>query len=133
MDNSKVPHPSPFRKYHQNLQTLKPIRWSSSQSHPLDNAGFLSFTTFAWMMPMMWAMFRNKLDMDSINLSPLDVAATSGERLQRLWEEEVTRVGLEKASLVRVILRFQRTRLILSVMIGVLFMVAAFVGPVSGI
>ncbi|XP_022598440.1 multidrug resistance-associated protein 9 [Seriola dumerili] len=129
MDNSKAPHPSPFRKYHQNLQTLKPIRWSSSQSHPLDNAGFLSFTTFAWMMPMMWAMFRNKLDMDSINLSPLDVATTSGERLQRLWEEEVARVGLEKASLVRVILRFQRTRLILSVMIGVLFMVAAFVGP----
>uniref|UniRef100_A0A8C2ZTD2 ATP binding cassette subfamily C member 12 n=1 Tax=Cyclopterus lumpus TaxID=8103 RepID=A0A8C2ZTD2_CYCLU len=119
-----------FGKYSQNLQTLKPFRWSSSQSHPLDNAGFLSFATFAWMTPMMWALFRNKLDLSSLNISPLDVSDTSGERLQRLWEEEVAKVGLEKASVVRVFLRFQRTRLILSVIAGVLAMVAAFLGPV---
>uniref|UniRef100_A0A4W6G179 ATP binding cassette subfamily C member 12 n=1 Tax=Lates calcarifer TaxID=8187 RepID=A0A4W6G179_LATCA len=132
LDNSEILHPSPFRKYHQSLQTLKPIRWSSSQSHPLDNAGFLSFTTFAWMTPMMWAMFRNRLDVNSLNLSPMDVATTSGDRhgtFLRLWEEEVEKVGLEKASMVRVILRFQRTRLILSVMIGILAMVAVFLGP----
>ena len=29
---SERPHPSPFRKYEQSLQTLKPIRWSSSES-----------------------------------------------------------------------------------------------------
>lgn len=52
-------------------------------------------------------------------------------RLQRLWEEEVAKVGLEKASLVRVIFRFQKTRLILSVIVGVLAMLAAFLGPVS--
>ncbi|XP_069030712.1 ATP-binding cassette sub-family C member 12 [Embiotoca jacksoni] len=129
VDKNEKAHTSMFRKYHQSLQTLKPFRWSSPQSHPLDNAGFLSFTTFAWMTPMMWAMFRNKLDVSSLTLSPLDMADTSGERLQRLWEEEVAKVGLEKASLVRVILRFQRTRLILAVIIGILAMVAAFLGP----
>ncbi|XP_070762761.1 ATP-binding cassette sub-family C member 12 [Enoplosus armatus] len=129
VDNSQMANPSLFRKYHQSLHTLKPFRWSSAQTHPLDNAGFLSFTTFAWMTPMMWAMFRNKLDMSSLNLSPLDAADTSGERLHRLWEEEVARVGLEKASLVRVFLRFQRTRMIVSVATGVLAMVAAFMGP----
>uniref|UniRef100_A0A7N8X9C8 ATP-binding cassette, sub-family C (CFTR/MRP), member 12 n=1 Tax=Mastacembelus armatus TaxID=205130 RepID=A0A7N8X9C8_9TELE len=41
-------------------------------------------------------------------------------RLQRLWEEEVAKVGMEKASLVRVALRFQRTRMILSVIVGIL-------------
>lgn len=51
-----------------------------SRPHPLDNAGFLSFATFAWMTPMMWAMFRNKLDVSSLSLSPFDVADTSGER-----------------------------------------------------
>jgi len=51
-------------------------------------------------------------------------------RLQRLWEEEVAKVGLEKASLIRVVLRFQRTRLILSVTVGILAMIAAFIGPV---
>ncbi|XP_035537849.1 multidrug resistance-associated protein 9 [Morone saxatilis] len=129
LDKSETADSSRFRKYHQSLQILKPFRCSSSQSHPLDNAGFLSFTTFAWMTHMMWAIFRNKLDLSSLNLSPLDAAHTSGERLQRLWEEEVEKVGLEKASLVRVILRFQRTRLIVSVIIGVLSMVAAFFGP----
>ncbi|KAM9409966.1 LOW QUALITY PROTEIN: ATP-binding cassette sub-family C member 12 [Pholidichthys leucotaenia] len=104
-------HSSSFGKYHHSLQTLKPIRLSSSQPHPVDNAGFISFTTFAWMTPMMWAIFRNKLDMSSLNLSRFDVADTSGERLERLWEEEVAKKGLEKASLTQVVFRFQRTRL----------------------
>ncbi|XP_041813283.1 ATP-binding cassette sub-family C member 12 isoform X2 [Chelmon rostratus] len=129
LENSKKAKSSLFGKYHQSIQTLKPFRCSSSHSHPVDNAGFLSFTTFAWMTPMMWSMFRDKLDMNSLSLSPLDAADTSGNRLHRLWEEEVAKVGLEKASLVRVILRFQRTRLIFSVIIGILSMMAAFLGP----
>ncbi|KAK9543036.1 hypothetical protein VZT92_000849 [Zoarces viviparus] len=129
LDNREKSYPTLSGRYSQSLQTLKPFRCSSSQSHPLDNAGFLSFATFTWMIPMMWALFRNKLDMSSLNLSPLDVADTSGERLPRLWEEEVAKVGLEKASLGRVILRFQRTRLILSIAVGVLAMLAAFLGP----
>uniref|UniRef100_A0A665V6E2 ATP-binding cassette, sub-family C (CFTR/MRP), member 12 n=1 Tax=Echeneis naucrates TaxID=173247 RepID=A0A665V6E2_ECHNA len=127
--NGDIHSDSLFRKYHQSLQTLKPIRWSSSQSHPLDKAGFLSFSTFSWMTPIMWSMFRNKLDIDSVSLSPLDGAAINVERLQRLWKQEVARVGLEKASLGRVILRFQRTRLIMSILVGVLAMVAVFIGP----
>lgn len=52
-------------------------------------------------------------------------------RLQRLWKEEVAKVGLEKASLNRVIIRFQRTRLIVAFFVGVFAMIAAFLGPVS--
>ncbi|KAM6942731.1 ATP-binding cassette sub-family C member 12 [Xenentodon cancila] len=126
---SNTSRPSSYRKYHHSLQTLKPLRLSSPQSHPVDNAGFLSFTTFAWMTPMMWSMFRNRLDMSSLGLSAFDIADTSGERLQRLWEEEVANKGLENASLLTAVLRFQRTRLILSVIIGILAMVAAFFGP----
>lgn len=129
LDDKKTARPSSFRKYHQSLQTLKPFRWSSTQSHPLDNAGFLSFATFVWMTPMMWSMFRNRLDTSTLSLSHLDAADTSGERLKRLWDEEVARVGLEKASLVRTVLRFQRTRLIVSVIVGIIAMVAAFLGP----
>uniref|UniRef100_A0A8C6M2D8 ATP binding cassette subfamily C member 12 n=1 Tax=Nothobranchius furzeri TaxID=105023 RepID=A0A8C6M2D8_NOTFU len=112
-------------KYHESLQTLKPIRLS----HPVDNAGFLSFATFAWMTPMMWAIFRNKLDMSSLSLSGFDKADTSGDRLQRLWEEEKSRNGPEKASLIRAIFLFQRTRFILSVLVGIFAMMAAFIGP----
>uniref|UniRef100_A0A3Q3NJL9 ATP-binding cassette, sub-family C (CFTR/MRP), member 12 n=1 Tax=Labrus bergylta TaxID=56723 RepID=A0A3Q3NJL9_9LABR len=131
LDNNQTAQPSLFRKYQQSLQTLLPFRWSSPKSvpHPIDNAGFLSFSTFVWMTPMMWAIFRNRLDMNSLNLSHFDSADSSGERLHRLWKEEVAEVGLEKASLVRVVFRFQRTRLILSVFIGILAMLAAFIGP----
>ncbi|XP_068170423.1 ATP-binding cassette sub-family C member 12 [Antennarius striatus] len=128
-NNNKRANRPHIKKYHQSLQYLKLFRCSSPYSHPVDNAGFLSFTTFAWMTPMMWAIFRKKMDMSTLSLSPFDRADSSGERLFRLWKEEVTKVGREKASLFRAIIRFQRTRLILSVLIGVLGMTAAFIGP----
>ncbi|TNM90473.1 hypothetical protein fugu_002762 [Takifugu bimaculatus] len=128
LDDRKDNEP-PHRKYHQSLKALKPVRFSSSQPHPVDNAGFLSFATFAWVTPMMWAAFRRKLDWDSLRLSPFDEADVNTTRLQKLWKEEVAKVGPEKASLVRVIVRFQRTRLILSAIAGVIAMVAAFLGP----
>lgn len=52
-------------------------------------------------------------------------------RLQKMWKEEVAKVGPEKASLVRAIVRFQRTRLIVSAAAGVIAMVASFLGPVN--
>uniref|UniRef100_A0A8C1TB72 ATP-binding cassette sub-family C member 5 n=1 Tax=Cyprinus carpio TaxID=7962 RepID=A0A8C1TB72_CYPCA len=99
-------------------------------SHPVDDAGFFSFTSFAWMSPMMWKLFRKRLDEDSLYLSPHDGAHINGERFQRLWDEEVAHVGLEKASLPAVVMRFQKTRFIVSFFVSVLFAFAAFVGPV---
>ncbi|XP_068614030.1 ATP-binding cassette sub-family C member 12-like [Brachionichthys hirsutus] len=129
LDINERDNPPQVKKYRQGLQNLKPFACSSTDSHPVDNAGFLSFTTFAWMTPMMWAIFRKRMDMTTINLSPFDKADSNGERLFRLWKEEVAKVGLEKASLVRAIIQFQRTRLIVSVFIGIIGMVAAFLGP----
>lgn len=54
-------------------------------------------------------------------------------RFQRLWDEEVARVGLEKASLSAVIMRFQKTRFIVSFLASVLFAFAVFLGPVREI
>lgn len=51
-------------------------------------------------------------------------------RFQRLWDDEVARVGLEKASLPAVVIRFQKTRLIVSFLASVLFTFAVFIGPV---
>ncbi|XP_043101407.1 ATP-binding cassette sub-family C member 12 [Puntigrus tetrazona] len=125
----REPEPPPKKhKYQQSLKTLIPFRFGSN-SHPLDDAGFFSFTSFAWMSPMMWKIFRNQLDEDSLFLSPHDGAHTNGERFQRLWDEEVARVGLEKASLSAVIMRFQKTRFIVGFFISVLFAFGSFVGP----
>lgn len=129
LERSHTAKASFFTRYHQSLQNLKPFRCSSSNSHPLDSASFLSFATFAWMTPMMWRIFRNKHDDADLQLSPHDAAQSTSERLRRLWDEEVAKVGLEKASLVRVVLRFQRTRMIFSALVGALSMVAVFTGP----
>uniref|UniRef100_A0A8C1YP46 ATP-binding cassette sub-family C member 5 n=1 Tax=Cyprinus carpio TaxID=7962 RepID=A0A8C1YP46_CYPCA len=125
----REPEPLPKKhKYQQSLKTLIPFRFGS-HSHPVDDAGFFSFTSFAWMSPMMWKLFRKRLDEDSLYLSPHDGAHINGERFQRLWDEEVAHVGLEKASLPAVVMRFQKTRFIVSFFVSVLFAFAAFVGP----
>lgn len=49
-------------------------------SNPIDDAGFFSFTTFTWMTPMMWNLFRNRLNVDSLSLSPHDGSDKNGER-----------------------------------------------------
>ncbi|KAM9422481.1 ATP-binding cassette sub-family C member 12 isoform 1-T1 [Salvelinus alpinus] len=95
----------------------------------MDDAGFFSFTSFAWMTPMMWSLFRNQLDKSSLSLSSHDGTDTNGKRFERLWEEEVAKVGLEKASLGGVFMRFQRTRLLVAFLVSVLFTLSVFIGP----
>ncbi|XP_055010778.1 ATP-binding cassette sub-family C member 12 [Boleophthalmus pectinirostris] len=129
MDNEAVQRPAGFRKYYQSFQTLKPIRFSSPESNPQDNAGFLSFSTFAWMTTILWSVFRKKFDLNSLCISPYDASDFSTDRLNRLWEEEMARVGEDKASLSRVLRRFLRTRLIVSFIVGAFAMLAAFLGP----
>ncbi|KAF5904416.1 multidrug resistance-associated protein 9, partial [Clarias magur] len=120
--------PSHGNKYHASMKTLIPIRFSSG-SNPLDDAGFFSFTTFSWMTPMMWKLFRNRLDENSLSLSPNDGAHKNGERLLKMWEEEVERVGIEKASISSVVVRSQKTRFLVSCIAATLFTMALFVGP----
>ncbi|XP_072320763.1 ATP-binding cassette sub-family C member 12 [Eucyclogobius newberryi] len=81
------------------------------------------------MTPILWSAFRKKLDFNSLALSPYDAADINTDRFNKLWEEEVARVGQDKASLSRVVMRFQRTRLILSSVVGIIAMIAAFLGP----
>ncbi|CAJ1049980.1 multidrug resistance-associated protein 9-like [Xyrichtys novacula] len=113
-----------------------PPSYSSSQSETvtgsrlshLDRTSFLSLTTMSWMTPVMWSMSRKELDFSSLSLSPLDGADTNGDRLQTLWEQEVCAVGPQKASLKRVLLRFQRDRLLCVLCINVIITLALFVG-----
>ncbi|XP_062382172.1 ATP-binding cassette sub-family C member 12-like isoform X1 [Sardina pilchardus] len=101
----------------------------SSGSHPLDKAGFFSLGSFAWMTAMIWRIFQNRLDRSSLVLSPHDGASANGNRMEQLWQEEVSRVGLEKASLGRVVMRFQKTRLFLSAITCILLAGFTFIGP----
>uniref|UniRef100_A0A9J7Y8K9 ATP-binding cassette sub-family C member 5 n=1 Tax=Cyprinus carpio carpio TaxID=630221 RepID=A0A9J7Y8K9_CYPCA len=119
----REPEPLPKKhKYQQSLKTLIPFRFGS-HSHPVDDAGFFSFTSFAWIL-------ENCIcgQMDYVKKKKNSVISVVF-RFQRLWDEEVAHVGLEKASLPAVVMRFQKTRFIVSFFVSVLFAFAAFVGP----
>ncbi|XP_018619347.2 multidrug resistance-associated protein 9 isoform X2 [Scleropages formosus] len=128
LDYREEEPPSRHHKYHAACQKIIPFR-CASESNPLDDAGFFSFSTFSWMTPLMWKLFRNKLDKNSLSLSTHDASQVNGERITKLWDEEVARVGIEKASLQRVFIRFQRTRMIIGFLIATLFTITVFLGP----
>ncbi|XP_062965991.1 ATP-binding cassette sub-family C member 11 [Cynocephalus volans] len=121
-----------WEKYNAAWKTMIPIRPKPRVPgpNPLDNAGLFSYLTLSWLTPLMIRGFQNRLDKSCIPLlSVHDASAKNAKRLQRLWEEEVSKHGIEKASVLRVILRFQRTRIIFDVLLGFCFSVTSVLGP----
>nr|XP_033797358.1 multidrug resistance-associated protein 9-like isoform X2 [Geotrypetes seraphini] len=121
-----------YEKYHPSLQTMIPFRPKPkrSSSNPVDNAGFFSFATFSWITSLMIKGYRQQMNVDNLPpLSSYDSSHINMKRLKFLWEEEVLRVGLAKASLVRTVLKFQRTRLLMNGLATLLSMVCTFLGP----
>uniref|UniRef100_A0A8C8YRH9 ATP binding cassette subfamily C member 11 n=1 Tax=Prolemur simus TaxID=1328070 RepID=A0A8C8YRH9_PROSS len=99
--------------------------------NPVDNAGLFSYVTVSWLTPLMIRGLRNRLDENTIPLlSVHDASAKNVQRLHRLWEEEVSRRGIEKASVFRVMLRFQRTRIIFNLFVTCCFLIMSVLGPV---
>ncbi|KAH0619618.1 hypothetical protein JD844_000391 [Phrynosoma platyrhinos] len=78
-------------------------------------------------------MFRGcRQNVDVASLPPLsyhDSSEPNAKRLRLLWEAELAKVGPEKASLVRVVLRFQRTRILVDVMASITCMIFGALGP----
>lgn len=123
----------PSRKYEAAWRTMVPYRPKPkfSTSPPLDDAGLFSYLTSAWATPFMIRGSRQRLDANDIpQLSVQEGSAKNVKRLCRLWEEEVFRYGLDKASMFRVMLKFQRTRLCFAMLVGCLFSIASMLGPV---
>ncbi|KAF6076391.1 ATP binding cassette subfamily C member 11 [Phyllostomus discolor] len=107
---------------------LKP---KSPSPNPIDNAGLFSYLTVSWITGLMVRGLRGRLDENSTPpLSLRDASAQNSRRLHRLWEEEVSRSGVKKASLLRVLLRFQRTRVLLYILLSVYLSVISVLGPV---
>ncbi|XP_049643353.1 ATP-binding cassette sub-family C member 11 [Suncus etruscus] len=123
----------PSRKYEAAWRTMIPFRPKPkfATSHPLDYAGLFSYATLSWLTPFMILGSQKRLDSDNIpQLSAQESSAKNVKRLCRLWEEEVSQYGIDKASMFRVMLRFQRTRVSIALFIGCFFSVASMLGPV---
>ncbi|GCB68966.1 hypothetical protein scyTo_0013901 [Scyliorhinus torazame] len=73
-----------------------------------------------------------KKELNQDNVPPLshsNCSDVNARRFLRLWKNEVERMGSEKASLEKVALQFQRTRLIITTICFVMCMICRFLGP----
>ncbi|KAM7058312.1 LOW QUALITY PROTEIN: ATP-binding cassette sub-family C member 11 [Molossus nigricans] len=98
--------------------------------HPLDDAGLFSYLVMSWLSPLMIRGLKKRLDENTIPPpSAQHTSARNCKRLRLLWEE-ASRCGMEKASVFRVMLRFQRTRVLFYMHLGCCFCIASVLGPV---
>ncbi|XP_041047617.1 ATP-binding cassette sub-family C member 12 [Carcharodon carcharias] len=119
-------------KYFQSSKTMIPIRPKPKNPSPapVDDAGLFSFIFFSWVTPMMIKGFKKELNQDTVPpLSQFHCSDVNARRFLRLWKNEVERMGREKASLEKVALQFQRTRLIMNIICTVICMICSFLGP----
>ncbi|KAL4835950.1 hypothetical protein H8958_008726 [Nasalis larvatus] len=122
----------PFaERYDPSLKTMIPVRPCARLApNPMDDAGLLSFATFSWLTPVMVKGYRQRLTVDTLPpLSPYDSSDTNAKRFRVLWDEEVERVGPEKASLSRVVWKFQKTRVLMDIVANILCIIMAAIGP----
>ncbi|KAM6159981.1 ATP-binding cassette sub-family C member 12 isoform 1-T1 [Erethizon dorsatum] len=118
-------------RYDPSLKTMIPVRpYARLAPNPVDDAGLLSFATFSWLTPVMVKGYRNTLTGDTLPpMSPYDSSDTNAKRFRVLWDEEVERVGPEKASLGQVVWKFQRTRVLMDIVANILCIIMAAIGP----
>ncbi|XP_037672018.1 multidrug resistance-associated protein 9 [Choloepus didactylus] len=118
-------------RYDPSLKTMIPVRpYARLAPNPVDNAGLLSFATFSWLTPVMVRGYKHMLTVESLPpLSPYDSSDPNAKRFRILWDEELERRGAEKASLGRVVWKFQRTRVLMDIVANILCIVMAAIGP----
>ncbi|XP_034881164.1 ATP-binding cassette sub-family C member 11 [Mirounga leonina] len=122
----------PWGKYDAAWRTMIPFHLKPKfpAPQPLDDAGLFSYLTLSWLTPLMTLGLQKRLDENAIpQLSVHDASDKNAKRLCLLWEEEVSRHGIEKASVLRVMMRFQRTRALFDMFLGCLFSALAVLGP----
>ncbi|XP_030838402.1 multidrug resistance-associated protein 5 [Strongylocentrotus purpuratus] len=118
-------------KYRKSVQLLIPIRLkpTNEQYSPLDHCGLLSFVWLSWMTSLFFKAYKKTLEYADLGtMSEYDRGDYNGDRLERLWMEEVALSGSEEeASIGRVAIRFVRTRQIVSAAVLVVALMASFV------
>ncbi|XP_078067715.1 ATP-binding cassette sub-family C member 5-like isoform X6 [Mustelus asterias] len=87
--------------------------------------------TLNWLSPLAWKAYKySRLEMTDLwDLSRNESSELNSRRFEKLWQDELTKHGREKASLGRVAWRFCQTRAFIAVGCLMITMLASFVGP----
>ncbi|EHB16370.1 Multidrug resistance-associated protein 9 [Heterocephalus glaber] len=118
-------------RYDPSLKTMISVcPYARLAPNPVDDAGLLSFATFSWLTPVMVRGYGNTLTGDTLPpMSPYDSSDINAKRFRTLWDEEVERVGPEKASLGQVAWKVQRTQVLMDIVANILCIIMAAIGP----
>lgn len=103
-------------KYKDPLKVFYPVRRKPKEENysPLDHYGLISFLTVNWLTKLFVKAVKNNIEFDDLyDQSELDSGYLNGLRFEKMWDEEVAKVGQEKVSMGKIALKFVRTRLVI--------------------
>nr|CAD7589367.1 unnamed protein product [Timema genevievae] len=96
----------------------------------VDSAGFLSFISFSWLSGYIYSAYKKGLTLDDVPQgSPLDSSDLNAQRLELLWQKEITEKGRKEASFGRVVWKFVRTRVLFSCLVFCVSQALGFISP----
>ncbi|KAH7719900.1 CBN-MRP-5 protein [Aphelenchoides avenae] len=111
------------------VHIVLPENKNASACAKIDEVGWISFVSFAWVFSFLWSVYKGRIDPSRpTTCSIFDSANVNVTRLEHLWSEELKRKP-ENPSLFMVILRFMKLRLLLACLIFVFCLVFGFIGP----
>ncbi|XP_066955738.1 LOW QUALITY PROTEIN: ATP-binding cassette sub-family C member 5-like [Macrobrachium rosenbergii] len=99
----------------------------------VQRVGFFNFVSVHWMTSLMWKAYKRKLrDEDLWSLPPEETSEINGDRLEKLWKEELELAAKfrRRAMLWRPVWYFVRKRLFVCQVLTVLMDLGAFAGPI---
>ncbi|XP_033637668.1 multidrug resistance-associated protein 5-like [Asterias rubens] len=97
-------------------KVLLPFRPRNKKRSPMDTSGLISTMLYSFFTAIYWKSHRKGITQESLMylMSDREAAARNSHRLERLWEEELAKKGEKEASFKRAVLRFVRTRVLMS-------------------
>lgn len=125
-------HGKKFSRYVPELQHAIPVRFSKRRldESAVENSGLLSYATFGWISGVLWKIYRKGFNSEDIySCGRREECVRNQKRLEHLWEEEVKKVGPEKASFFRAGIRFMRTRILVSILVNFIPLLSSFLLP----
>ncbi|XP_076278986.1 ATP-binding cassette sub-family C member 5-like isoform X3 [Lasioglossum baleicum] len=119
-------------RYNPALKNLIPVRLGKPEkgSMPADSAGLFSYIFYTWVTPYIWKANKKGITIDDIPyISSYETCKYNAQRLEILWQEELSNRGPRLASFHNVAWRFVRTRIYIAWILLTCTTLCGFISP----
>ncbi|GFN86327.1 multidrug resistance-associated protein 5, partial [Plakobranchus ocellatus] len=134
IDFGPKPHrKSGLGKYSQGMKKALPLRVAKSpkDSIPLETNGLLNYSTFSWLSPLLWGVFRQGVDhVKKFGITEKESALINAQRMYGFWQAEREAKGDSQASFGKSIIRSFRTRILIGAFASLLYALLTLAIPI---